>query len=188
MTTFIKKKGKFFCLILIIALMISLGFNLKKVSSQQTCSIENKTCINSTFLSENQMTLSPIDVFQSIELTNVSINNENLDAVVVFHVKPEFMSLNSLGIFHTDYSFVVTLNETQDIGDDTQNTYTIDSLTQKDFEINVTTKLDNQSLKDIEDENSNSYFSVSLIFNSDSDNGMKHTQNFYLSKNEIIKK
>lgn len=134
------------------------------------------------------MTLSPIDVFQSIELTNVSINDDNLDAIVVFHLKPEFMSLNSLGIFHTDYSFIVTLNEAHGEDDDTQNTYTIDSLTQKDFEINVTTKLDNQFLKDIENENVNSYFSVSLIFNSDSDNGMNHTQNFYLSKNEIIKK
>lgn len=49
MTTSIKKKEKIFCLLLIIALMISLGYNLKKESSQQVCSMENKICIDSVF-------------------------------------------------------------------------------------------------------------------------------------------
>ncbi len=51
-----KNKYQILCILLLVLLIISIGFQFSK-GSNATCSIEEKTCIDTTTLKENKMHL-----------------------------------------------------------------------------------------------------------------------------------
>lgn len=179
-----KNKYQILCILLLVLLVISIGFHFSK-GSNATCSIEEKTCIDTITLKENKMRLQPGDVFEHINLTDISIHNDILEANAEIEVKSSFLALNELDIFHTEYSFVVTFDESsQGISNPQNNRYDIPPLDFKTTDIKIKAKISDELKYDLA-HSDESFFSIALVFTSDSDPDTTHIYNFILAKSEI---